>query len=138
MTVLRYADHRCYSQLVRRLEAVRDQSVAVSVVTVEEQLRGWLAAINRQLDLCDQQRVYDKLVDLIEYYSEWDVVRIDSFVVAEFDRLRTQRIRIGTQDLKIAATALAHDALLLSANLRHFELVPGLRVENWLDEPSVS
>jgi tRNA(fMet)-specific endonuclease VapC len=36
-------------------------------------------------------------------------------------------------DLKIAATALVHNALLLSANRRDFESVPGLRVENWLD-----
>jgi tRNA(fMet)-specific endonuclease VapC len=36
-------------------------------------------------------------------------------------------------DLKIAATALACDVLLLSANLRDFEQVPDLQVENWLD-----
>ena len=35
--------------------------------------------------------------------------------------------------LKIAATALVNNALLLSANQRDFERVPGLRVENWLD-----
>jgi tRNA(fMet)-specific endonuclease VapC len=46
--------------------------------------------------------------------------------------LRKQRIRIGSQDLKIAAIALTRDALLLSANLRDFRHVPGLRVENWL------
>jgi predicted nucleic acid-binding protein len=34
---------------------------------------------------------------------------------------RAQRIRIGTMDLKIAAIALAHDALPLSANLRDFQ-----------------
>jgi tRNA(fMet)-specific endonuclease VapC len=34
--------------------------------------------------------------------------------------------------LKIAAIAIANDALLLSANLRDFEQVPGLRVEDWL------
>jgi tRNA(fMet)-specific endonuclease VapC len=36
-------------------------------------------------------------------------------------------------DLKIAATALANQALLLSANRSDFERVPGLRVENWHD-----
>jgi tRNA(fMet)-specific endonuclease VapC len=36
-------------------------------------------------------------------------------------------------DLKIAAIALVNQALLLSANLRDFEKVPQLRVENWLD-----
>jgi len=45
---------------------------------------------------------------------------------------RKQKIRIGSQDLKIAAIAVANDALLLSANLRDFRQVPGLRVENWL------
>ena len=35
-------------------------------------------------------------------------------------------------DLKIAATALVHGALLLSANLRDFRQVPGLMVEDWL------
>ena len=36
-------------------------------------------------------------------------------------------------DLKIAAIALSHAALLLSRNLVDFTRVPGLRVENWLD-----
>jgi predicted nucleic acid-binding protein len=34
--------------------------------------------------------------------------------------------------LKIGSIALEAGALLLSANLRDFENVPGLRVENWL------
>ena len=36
-------------------------------------------------------------------------------------------------DLKIAATVFVNDALLLSANKRDFDRVPGLRVENWLE-----
>jgi predicted nucleic acid-binding protein len=39
---------------------------------------------------------------------------------------------IGTLDLKIASIALEHAAMLLSANARDFEQVPGLRVEDWL------
>jgi tRNA(fMet)-specific endonuclease VapC len=36
-------------------------------------------------------------------------------------------------DLRIAAIAMANDATLLSRNLRDFERVAGLKVENWLD-----
>jgi tRNA(fMet)-specific endonuclease VapC len=34
-------------------------------------------------------------------------------------------------DLKIAATAIANNATLLSRNLKDFNKVPGLKVENW-------
>ena len=44
-----------------------------------------------------------------------------------------RRIRIGTNDLKIGSITLVNEALLLSANLRDFEQIPGLLVENWLE-----
>jgi tRNA(fMet)-specific endonuclease VapC len=59
--------------------------------------------------------------------ASWTIPAAD-----RFDALRASRIRIGTKDLRIAAIALEHDALLLSANLVDFEQVPGLRIEDWL------
>jgi tRNA(fMet)-specific endonuclease VapC len=44
------------------------------------------------------------------------------------------RIQVGGMDKKIAAIAIAQNALLLTANRRDFELIPGLRFENWLEE----
>jgi predicted nucleic acid-binding protein len=43
-----------------------------------------------------------------------------------------EKLRLGSQDLRIAAIAISEDALLLSANLSDFEQVAGLRVANWL------
>lgn len=40
---------------------------------------------------------------------------------------------IGPNDLFIAAHALALDLTLVTANVREFSRVPGLKVENWLD-----
>ena len=62
-----------------------------------------------------------------------EIVPFDEAAARQFDDLRRQKLRIGSRDLKIAATALVNDALLLSANRTDFERVPGLRVENWLD-----
>ena len=69
---------------------------------------------------------------LIDFLGDWIIVEWDEPAAATFRRLRAGRVRIGTQDLKIAATAIAQDASLLSANLRDFEQVPGLNVEDWL------
>lgn len=38
---------------------------------------------------------------------------------------------IGIADIMIAATALAHDAIVVTANTREFTRVPGLTTENW-------
>jgi tRNA(fMet)-specific endonuclease VapC len=73
-----------------------------------------------------------RLARLFEFLASWDIVLFDGLAADEFIRLRKQRLRVGTQDLKIAAIALVNDALLLSTNLRDFERVAGLRVENCL------
>lgn len=42
-------------------------------------------------------------------------------------------MRLDDADLRIAAIALANDLTLITGNVKHFERVPGLRVENWLE-----
>ncbi len=52
--------------------------------------------------------------------------------VAEvFQQLQQSHLRMGTMDLKIAATALGHQATLLTRNFADFKLVPGLIIEDW-------
>lgn len=50
-------------------------------------------------------------------------------VRAELERRGTL---IGDADLRIASIALTHDLTVVTANVRHFQKVPGLAVENWL------
>lgn len=42
--------------------------------------------------------------------------------------------RFAPNDMPIAATALAHDAVLVNNNDREFRRVPGLVVESWYEE----
>ena len=109
-----------------------DQEFATSAITLEEQLRGWLASIHGTPDVDRQLTPYRRLVELVQFFGSWPIIHFDQAAADEFKRLRKQGIRIGTMDLKIAAIALTHDATLISANLRDFEKVPILRVENWL------
>lgn len=46
-------------------------------------------------------------------------------------RLRAAGTPIGANDLWIACHALALEATLVSNNLREFERIPGLKLENW-------
>ena len=133
VNVLKYPEHPRFASLTTQLNTSDDQDIATTVITVEEQMRGWLAWINRSDDVHRQVPAYQELLRLFVFFSRWHVVPFDEQAASEFQDLRAQRIRIGTMDLKIAAIALVHDALLLSANLRDFLQIPNLRVANWIN-----
>jgi tRNA(fMet)-specific endonuclease VapC len=117
--------------LVRRLELAAEP-LAIPIVAVEEQCKGWLAKLNRTRDIHQQIIPYERLAELFDFLAEWDIIPLSQAAADLFGELRQQKVRVGSQDLKIAAIAMAEDALLLSANQRDFQKVPGLRVENWV------
>jgi len=133
VNVLKYSDHPRFARLTTQLNTAADQDIATTVITVEEQMRGWLAWINRLDDVRRQVLAYQELLRLLDFFTHWHVVPFAEQAASEFQVLRAQRIRIGTMDLKIAAIALVHDALLLSANLRDFQQVPNIHVANWIN-----
>jgi tRNA(fMet)-specific endonuclease VapC len=132
LSVLSNRRSAAHASLVRRMTSSPDQEFAIPVICVEEQCKGWLALVNRARRIHDQVEPYGRLAKLIDFLSDWHLVPFDVAAADEFERLRKQRVRIGTQDLKIAATTVVNDALLLTANLRDFRQVPELRAEDWL------
>lgn len=94
-------------------------------------MRGWLARAAQANTVERMIATYARLQTHIETFRHIPVLSFDDRSGAEYERLRKARLRIGTMDLKIAAIALANEALLLTRNINHFERVPGLRVEDW-------
>ena len=133
VNVLKYPEHPRFASLTTQLNTSADQDIATTVITLEEQMRGWLAWMNRAQDVRRQVPAYQELLRLCDFFTRWHVVPFEEQAASIWQGLRAQRIRIGTMDLKIAAIALVHDALLLSANLRDFQQVPNLRVANWIN-----
>lgn len=54
-----------------------------------------------------------------------------------FGLLKAELERAGTgcsePDLRIAAIAIQHRLNIVTGNVKHFERIPGLTIENWLD-----
>lgn len=72
---------------------------------------------------------------LMRFISILDVVPFDDVAAVEYGRICAflQKIGkpIGTMDMLIAAHAKAEAVILVTNNVREFERVPGLSVENW-------
>lgn len=131
-SALKYRDNESGRRLQARMDASADQDFVVTAITLEEQMRGWLADIHSIQDALKQVAAYQRLVNLVRFFGVWKILPFDVSAAQQTLVLRKAKIRAGTMDLKIAATALCKGALLLTANSRDFSHVPGLRFENWL------
>jgi tRNA(fMet)-specific endonuclease VapC len=67
----------------------------------------------------------------LDYFRSVHVIDFDDRAYAQFSELVQQRIRVGTQDLRIAAIALAQGGIVVTRNRKDFEKVSGLRIEDW-------
>lgn len=118
-------------RLLARMDKAHDDAV-ITAVTCEEQLRGWLAEIRRYTQPRKQIAAYARLIRNVESHARWPILLMDEESVTVFESLEKKLLRVGTNDLKIAAIALAHDATLLTRNSVDFSKVPSLKYENWL------
>jgi predicted nucleic acid-binding protein len=105
-------------------EYAEDTEIAVSVVTIAELEMGVLAAAAPRVRAARLQTLRD-----VEQISALPVDRAvaSAFATLVVEMRAAGRGRLGVQDAWIAATAIAHDADLLTQDA-DFDAVPGLRV----------
>lgn len=122
---------RGHPHVVARIAATLPEQLTVSIVTVQEQLRGRLAQVQHASNTMALILAYKRLHETLTFYLTVPIADFDERAAAILDDLSQHRIRISTLDLRIAAIALAVGARLVTRNRRDFEQVPGLALEDW-------
>ena len=131
-TLAELPDSPEYLQLHARVLQLSDEdAIVTTIITYEEQTRGWLAFAAKSRGMPHQIKAYARLKKHLRIYLDFEVVDFDAAAAREFERLRSLKLQVGSSDLKIAAIAISQNAVLLSRNLRDFKKIPGLRVEDW-------
>lgn len=131
LTIIQRATEPAYTVLHNRLQQARPREDCTTIVSFEEQMRGWLTVLAQARDIHQEVATYKRLYALLTFFSDITVLDFYATAAELFLQLRRTRVRIGSMDLKIAAITLAHGAMLLSRNLTDFRQVPGLHVEDW-------
>ena len=113
--------------VVDRIAQVGEDSVCTSIVAAAELRYGAVKSGS------------DKLADRADLLlSALEVLPLEAPADRQYAELRHhlthQGTPIGPNDLLIAAHALATDLTVVTANVGEFSRVPGLKVENWLQE----
>ncbi len=122
---------RGHRQVVSNLTHVDVHDRAVTIITAAEQMQGRLAVIRRARTEADAARAFSSLQNTIAFYQTVQVLPYNEKAYTRFVQLRRQKIRVGTQDLRIATIALSHQAILVTRNTRDFSLIPELSLEDW-------
>ena len=117
-------------QVVPRLQALHPADVGVPAI-VEYELRYGLLRL-------PQEAAAPRLMALAQLLRPVQVLAFDAECAAHAARIRVALEAAGTpigpHDTLIAATAVRHQATLVTRNLREFARVPGLQCVNWHDE----
>ena len=119
------------STLQRNLDRFPPDEICTSIVSFEEQMRGWLSFVSKSRTPDQQIFAYSRLHNALKDYKKSTVLDFDEKAAKVFIQLKAEKIRVGTMDLKIASIAIANNAILISRNLADFERVPNLSVEDW-------
>lgn len=106
--------------------------LTTTVINVEEQLRGRLAQIAEAKNKSNQSNAYQRLTETVLLLSEFNILQYDTQSSEIYQKFKAQRVRVGTQDLRIASITIANDGILLTRNQQDFEKVLGLILQDWL------
>jgi tRNA(fMet)-specific endonuclease VapC len=123
--------HLDFSILRSNLAHFDSEDISTTIITYEEQMRGWMSYLAKCKTIEQQIVAYERLHQSLENFRKINVLKFDEDSAKTFQDLRSQKIRIGTMDLKIASIALSRNAVLVSRNLKDFEEVPNLVVKDW-------
>lgn len=129
-------DHVSLSQrehplVLQRMAMAGRNRLATTIITVEEQISGRFAVIKRAATGEKLIWAYQDLEYTLGYFTTLTVLSFTASVNAHYETLRHQKIRIGTQDLRIAAIVLSINGVLVTRNWKDFQQVPHLLLEDW-------
>ena len=117
--------------IVQRYKKYPVETTAITVITWEEQMRGRLNVIRQATSSEQRVLAYTRLLYTIRFLQDFPIINFDAMADHYYLQLQAQKIRVGTQDLRIASIALSCSAVVVTRNHRDFGKVPNLMLEDW-------
>ena len=122
---------RGHSRVGQNVASHPATELAVTVLTVEEQLSGWYRLLRKVKQPSQLARAYQELADAVQFFALWQILPLSVSAIARYDNLQSLKLQVRKMGLRIAAVTLEHNAVLVTRNLRDFQRIPNLVVEDW-------
>ena len=109
-------------EIIEKLTALQEKGLAISVISLSELYDGVYGSKNYKIQMEGLDNFLEGII-VLEVNEE-----IAKIFGKERATLRKSGKIIGNFDLIIAATCLYYDLNLLTNNLKHFDMIEGLRI----------
>jgi predicted nucleic acid-binding protein len=133
VTLLAYGNEK----IQKRIEGVGEaEEIAITIITRMEILGGRFDSIVKAANAGELGVATHRFLAAEEMLSDFVLLHPDDASGRHFEALlkpRKGKKKMRRGDLLIASIALAHEALLVTRNIRDFQGINNLRVENWAD-----
>lgn len=107
------------------------EGVYTTVISYEEQMRGWMAYLAKAKTVARQVDAYKSLNRKLANFCKIPVLDFDEMAAIRFQELQKAKLRIGVMDMKIAAIVLSLNATLVTRNKQHFKQIENLKLAEW-------
>jgi tRNA(fMet)-specific endonuclease VapC len=124
-------EHR-HPNILKRIEDIDEEDLAITIITAEEQIRGWFKVMNEpNIRPTRLVNAYKEFKNTLAYLRTVNIIDFDLKAHAIYLELRKEIKNVGTKDLRITAIALSVDGIIVTRNQKDFEKVPNLKIEDW-------
>jgi tRNA(fMet)-specific endonuclease VapC len=122
-------------QVIDRLQSLDPAQWAVTVISIQEIFNGWIVNLNNPQYRDRQVELYTRLWQSNQFFQKAQVLNFDAAAQQCYDSLRSINLNLSKRrlekDVKIAAIARVHQAIIVTRNQRDFALVPDLQLDDW-------
>jgi tRNA(fMet)-specific endonuclease VapC len=120
-----------HPEISSRIAAISPDELAITVITVQEQLDGWHSRLSRVSNNEQLSNLYQRLSTTVAFLARLRILPYSESAIAYYEDLVKQKLNVGKMDLRIASIVLDFGATLITRNSRDFSRISGVVVEDW-------
>jgi tRNA(fMet)-specific endonuclease VapC len=120
-----------HPEIAARAASRAADEISIAVITVEEALRGWYSLVRKAKKPRQLAIAYDRLAHSVSFLAPIRILSFNEAAIARFQQLMKAKLHVRANDLRIAAIALEHRAIVVTRNVRDYVVVPELVVVDW-------
>lgn len=125
--------------LMRKLEAHKSDEISTTIISFEEQMRGWINSQEDKIGDAKKFEHYKKLSMYVENFKKYKILEFDDDAQKEYKKLKSEskeiekiaKTKITPMDLRIAAIAISKRAVLICQKADKLKEIPNLIALDW-------